>query len=250
MAEYVYRPVIGVAKGLFGALRLRIDIRGEENVPASGGGIVLINHVSYLDFALAGLPFWRTQRRLIRFMAKKQVFEHRVSGPLMRGMRHIPVDRSAGAASLRHALGALRAGELIGVFPEATISPSYCLAPFKSGAARMATLTGTPVIPVIVWGSQRVLTKGHSFELRSAIGTPVSITVGKLIHPSELPNGRSGTVLLEKSMHELLDEAQRRYPPPAPGAPAWWQPAHLGGSAPPRPAWPDGAGPDAAGPGA
>ncbi|WP_462203421.1 lysophospholipid acyltransferase family protein [Frankia sp. CcWB3] len=241
MAEYVYRPVVSMVRGLFGALRLRLDIQGTENIPASGGGIVLINHVSYLDFALAGLPFWIAERRLVRFMAKKAVFDHRISGPLMRGMHHIPVDREAGAASLRHALDALRAGELVGVFPEATISPSYCLATFKTGAARMAAHTKVPVIPVILWGSQRIFTKGRPFSLRDAIGVRVSITVGRPVQLTELGKGRDGTALLEKVMNELLDDAQRRYPRPAPGEPDWWLPAHLGGSAPPRPADQDAA---------
>ncbi|SNQ46885.1 1-acyl-sn-glycerol-3-phosphate acyltransferase [Frankia canadensis] len=233
MAEYVYRPVVAVAKGLFGALRLRIDIQGVENIPASGGAVVLINHISYLDFALAGLPFWQAGRRPVRYMAKKAVFDHRVAGPLMRGMHHIPVDRQAGAASLREALTALRAGELVGVFPEATINPSYCLASFKSGAARMATHTKVPVIPVILWGSQRTLTKGHPFRPREAVGTPITITVGTPVPPSELADRRAGTDVLHKVMVDLLDTAQRGYPRPAPGQPDWWLPAHLGGSAPP-----------------
>lgn len=239
MAEYVYRPVIAVARGLFGALRLQLDVRGAENIPSSGGGIVLINHVSYLDFALAELPFWTVRQRLVRFMAKKEVFDHRISGPLMRGMHHIPVDRQAGAASLRDALKALRAGEFVGVFPEATISPSYCLASFKSGAARMAAHTDVPVIPVILWGSQRVLTKGHPFRLRDAAGTPISITVGRPVPPAELADRQTGTDVLHKVMTELLDEAQRSYPRPSPGEPDWWLPAHLGGSAPPPPIQPD-----------
>ncbi|MCK9920352.1 1-acyl-sn-glycerol-3-phosphate acyltransferase [Frankia sp. AgPm24] len=233
MAEYVYRPVVGVAKGLFAGLRLRIDMQGVEHIPASGGAIVLMNHVSYLDFALAGLPFWAAGRRPVRFMAKKAVFDHRIGGPLMRGMHHIPVDRKAGAGSLREALQALRAGELVGVFPEATISPSFCLAPFKSGAARMAASAGVPVIPMVIWGSQRVLTKGRPLRPREAIGTPITITVGEPVPAAELADRQAGTDLLYKVMTNLLDTAQRGYPRPGAGEPDWWLPAHLGGSAPP-----------------
>ncbi len=238
MAEYVYRPVISLAIGVFRALDLKLDIRGQEHVPARGGAIVLINHVSYLDFALSGVPFWYAQRRLVRFMAKAEVFQHPVGGPLMRGMHHIPVDRAAGAASFREAVAALRSGELVGVFPEATIHPHFCLAPFKSGATRMAAAGGVPVIPVIVWGSQRILTKGRKRTLRTARHTPVSITVGKPVPPADLANRKAGTELLVEVMTKMLDEAQRRYPAPAPGEPDWWQPAHLGGSAPPPPAGP------------
>ncbi|WP_007514877.1 MULTISPECIES: 1-acyl-sn-glycerol-3-phosphate acyltransferase [Pseudofrankia] len=235
MAEYVYRPVISVALGLFRALDLKLDVRGQENIPATGGAVVLINHISYLDFALAGVPFWRERGRMVRFMAKKSTFESKVTGPLMRGMHHIPVDRAAGAGSLRLATEALRAGELVGVFPEATIHPHYCLAPFKTGAARMAREADVPVIPLVLWGSQRVLTKGQPRNLRAARHTPVSLTVGAPIPPSDLADPAAGTALLFDAMSRLLDEDQRRYPPPAPGEPDWWQPAHLGGSAPPRP---------------
>jgi 1-acyl-sn-glycerol-3-phosphate acyltransferase len=238
MAEPVYRPVISVALSLFRALDLKLDVRGEENIPATGGGVVLINHVSYLDFALAGVPYWRAQKRFVRFMAKKSTFEHKISGPLMRGMHHIPVDRSAGAGSLRAAVEALRAGELVGVFPEATIYPHYCLAPFKSGAARMAAEAGVPVIPTVLWGSQRVLTKGQPRNLRKARHTPILISIGAPVPPSELTDATAGTALLADVMGRLLDEVQRRYPAPAPGEPDWWQPAHLGGSAPPRPELP------------
>src|SRR3982750_1416647 len=113
MAEPVYRPVILVARGVFRYLGLRFDITGEENVPATGGGVVAMNHTGYLDFALAGLAF-RPKKRMVRFMAKKEVFDHKVSGPLMRGMKHIPVDREAGAGSFDAAVDALRRGELVG----------------------------------------------------------------------------------------------------------------------------------------
>ena len=231
----MYRPVISVALGLFRTLDLKLDVRGQENIPATGGAVVLMNHISYLDFALAGVPFWQAQKRMVRFMAKKSTFDSKVTGPLMRGMHHIPVDRDAGAASLRVAIERLRAGELVGVFPEATIHPHYCLAPFKSGATRMAAMANVPVIPMILWGSQRVMTKGQPRNLRKARHTPISLTVGAPIPPAELADATAGTALLYETMSTMLDDAQRRYPPPAPGAPDWWQPAHLGGSAPPRP---------------
>ncbi|WP_239310818.1 MULTISPECIES: 1-acyl-sn-glycerol-3-phosphate acyltransferase [unclassified Frankia] len=232
MADLVYKPVARFALGVFKALDLTLDVRGQERVPAIGGCVVAINHVSYLDFALAGVPFWYSHRRLVRFMAKHEVFTHPLAGPLMRGMRHIPVDRSAGAGSYRHAVRALRAGELVGVFPEATVGRSFCLQPFKSGAARMAAEAGVPILPVIVWGSQRILTKGRPRNFRAARGTPVSITVGEAIPAVDLKDAQAGTQLLADAMAKLLADAQRDYPPPPPGESPWWLPAHLGGCAP------------------
>ena len=83
----------------------------------------------------------------------------------MRGMHHIPVDRGAGASSFRAAVQALKAGEIVGVFPEATISRAFELKDFKSGAVRMAQAADVPLIPMAIWGSQRVWTKGHPKRL-------------------------------------------------------------------------------------
>jgi 1-acyl-sn-glycerol-3-phosphate acyltransferase len=224
----VYRCVAHAAVGLFRALDLRIDIVGGEHIPATGGAVVAVNHTGYLDFALAALPFWRERGRLVRFMAKQEVFTHRVSGPLMRAMGHIPVDRAAGAASFRAAVEALRAGELVGVFPEATISRSFCLREFKSGATRMARAAGVPLIPVTLWGSQRVWTKGRKPTIRAARHIPISITIGA---PLRTERGPAADATLAEAMSALLDATRARYPE-RPGADPWWVPAHLGGTAP------------------
>ena len=136
-----------------------------------------INHVGYLDFTYAGFAA-RPAHRLVRFMAKDEVFTHRLSGPLMRGMHHIPVDREAGAGSYRAAVDALRAGEIVGVFPEATISRSFELKDFKAGAARMAAEAGVPLLPTVIWGSQRVWTKGRPKRL-GRTKVPISVWVGR-----------------------------------------------------------------------
>ena len=122
MAEIVYPPVMATARTLFRVLDYRFHLEGTEHVPRSGGAVLVSNHISYLDFIFAGfgaLP----AKRLVRFMAKKDVFDHRISGPLMRGMHHIPVDREAGAGSYATALRMLKAGEVVGVFAEAHDQP-------------------------------------------------------------------------------------------------------------------------------
>jgi 1-acyl-sn-glycerol-3-phosphate acyltransferase len=220
--------VARIALGLFHALDVRFDVAGQEHIPATGGGVVVVNHTGYLDFALAGTPFWRERRRLVRFMAKQEVFTSRVTGPLMRAMHHIPVDRAAGAASFRAAVEALRAGELVGVFPEATISRSFCLKEFKSGATRMARSAGVPLIPVTLWGSQRVWTKGRKPTIRAARHIPISITIGAPLTPGRGPATETALVGV---MNDLLDATRARYPE-APGDDPWWVPAHLGGTAP------------------
>jgi 1-acyl-sn-glycerol-3-phosphate acyltransferase len=236
MREYVYRPVIRTALGLFRALDFRFDLRGVDNLPAAGGAVVAANHVSYFDFMFVGLAAHHRNRRLVRFMAKQAVFDHPVSGPLMRGMHHIPVDRAAGAAAYRAAVDALRRGELVGVFPESTISRSYVPRPMKSGAARMALEAGVPLVPVVTWGAQRVWTVGR--RPRWLRHVPVSIWVDR---PLELREGESAAELTERlaaRLRELVEEVLRQYPD-RPGAVRvgpddgdWWLPAHVGGSAP------------------
>ena len=143
MADRVYPPVIAAARAMFATLGLHFLESGTENVPTSGGAVLVANHVSYLDFIFAGLAA-HPSHRLVRFMAKESIFKHPIAGPLMRGMHHIPVDREAGASSYAAALRALRAGEIVGVFPEATISRAFELKDFKSGAVRLAMSSGVP----------------------------------------------------------------------------------------------------------
>lgn len=231
MHDYVYRPVIRVALTLFRILGFRFDVRGVENIPAAGAAVLASNHVSYFDFMFVGFAAHQRDRRLVRFMAKKAVFEHRISGPLMRGMHHIPVDRSAGSAAYIHAVEALRSGELVGVFPESTISRSYVPRPMKKGAARMALEAEVPLIPVVVWGGHRVWTVARKPHWQRRV--PVTIWVDE---PLPISPGDSADIVtdrLAQRLRELVDKALTEYPDrPGPAEDGWWLPAHLGGSAP------------------
>lgn len=226
--EPAYGTVIAGVHLLWRVQGLRFTITGTEHLPATGGAVVAINHTGYLDFTFAGLPFYRQRpRRLIRFMAKQEVFDHSVTGPVMRKLRHIPVDRSSGAASFDAAVQALKSGELVGVYPEATISRSFELKEFKSGAARMAIAADVPIIPHIVWGAQRIWTKDHPKKMwRPKV--PISIMVGEPIPPTLPPNEL--TALLRSRMQHLLEQVQDAYGPYPPGE--FWVPHRLGGGAP------------------
>jgi 1-acyl-sn-glycerol-3-phosphate acyltransferase len=225
-----YRLVIRLALVVFRLLRFRFDVRGSEHVPATGGAVICSNHVSYLDFTFLGLAAL-PQHRLVRFMAKISVFANRFPGPLMRAMHHIPVDRKAGAAAFDLAVRALKDGEVVGVFPEATISSSFRLKELKAGAARMAIDAAVPVLPAAVWGGQRLFTKHHPIDLRR--GVAVTVVLGEPIRPEPGEEPRELLQRIRAAMEALLDEAQRTYPqPPAGPEDLWWQPAHLGGTAP------------------
>jgi 1-acyl-sn-glycerol-3-phosphate acyltransferase len=231
MPELVYPPVIAAAKTMFRVLDLKITVDGAHHVPRTGGAVMASNHVSYLDFIFCGLGA-HPAKRLVRFMAKKSVFTHKVSGPLMRGMRHIPVDRRAGAGSYATAVSALRRGEVVGVFPEATISRSFTVKELKSGTTRMAAEAGVPVLPVALWGTQRLWTKGRPRTLTRR-HTPITILVGEPMDPAAYPDANAMTVDLKTRLSALVDRAQREYPDqPAGPDDTWWLPAHLGGTAP------------------
>ncbi|MCP2250602.1 lysophospholipid acyltransferase family protein [Lentzea aerocolonigenes] len=224
MSDRVYPPVIAAAKLMFKVLDLQITIEGAHHVPRTGGAVLASNHVSYLDFIFAGYGA-RPSGRLTRFMAKHEIFANKIAGPLMRGMHHIPVDRSAGQASYQQALSALRTGEVVGIFPEATISRSFTVKDIKSGANRLAHEAGVPLVPMALWGTQRLWTKGRPKNLTQR-HVPITILIGEPFEPSP---GDSGDGLLRKRLQDLLDTAQAGYPN-EPGA--WWAPAHLGGTAP------------------
>ena len=227
MRDLVYPPVIGFAKTAFKVLDLKLQLTGTENVPRTGGAVIAINHISYVDFILGGygaLP----SKRLVRFMAKESLFRSRYSGPLMRGMHHIPVDRGAGATSYQQAIGYLGAGEVVGVFPEATISRSFELKEFKSGTVRMAAEAAVPLIPMILWGTQRMLTKDHPRDF--ARHRTIAITIGPPMTVADDDDPAEATAQLRSTMTGMLDRTIRAYPEQPAGA--WWLPASYGGSAP------------------
>ena len=181
MRDISYPPIIATAKVLFRVLGLRFQMSGTEHVPTSGGALLAFNHVSYIDFVLGGLAA-QPSKRVVRFMAKREVFDHSIAGPVMRSMHHISVDRGDGAASLDEALRYLKDGEVVGIFPEATISRSFEVKELKSGAARIAAQAGVPLIPVVLWGTQRLMTKDHPRDFSR--GKTIGIRVGEPLYPS------------------------------------------------------------------
>jgi 1-acyl-sn-glycerol-3-phosphate acyltransferase len=231
MPDLVYPPVVALAKTMFRMLDMRITVEGGEHIPRQGGAVIACNHVSYLDFIFCGLGA-QPSRRLVRFMAKQEIFAHWLGGPLMRGMKHIPVDRDAGLGSYKAALAALKAGEVVGIFPEATISQSFTVKEIKNGASRLAAAAGVPLVPMALWGTQRMWTKGRPRDLTRR-HLPITILAGEPMHPARRDSADEVAAELRARMAELLGRAQLEYPdqPAGPGD-DWWLPAHLGGSAP------------------
>ena len=228
MAELVYSPVIGLFRALWKSLDIQFVFEGQENLPKKGGAVIASNHVSYLDFAFIGTGALHT-KRYIRFMAKKAAFDNKFAGPLLRGMKHISVDRDNGSASFVTALRALRDGEIIGIFPEATISTSFEIKGMKSGAVRLAIGAQVPVIPVVIWGSQRIWTKGVPKDFRRK-SVPVHIHYGEPMFFAKDADVEKSETILRNKMIEMLHKLQDKYPDSHVGE--RWAPQRLGGTAP------------------
>lgn len=230
--ETVYnRIIVTLAKQVLRAQGITATVVGVENIPATGGAMLVMNHTGYYDFVFGMMPAHLRGKRLVRFMAKKEIFDVPVIGKLMNVMKHVPVDRERGATSIAPTIEALRAGKLVGIFPEATISRSFELKDFKTGAVRIADAADAPLIPMACWGSQRIWTKGGKKNL-GRTKLPVRIHVGEPVDPSGDPE--EATVRLKAAVQALLDDARAGYEaehgPFDPGAD--WLPVSMGGSAP------------------
>ncbi len=225
MTELTYSAIIRTAKLAFRAIGQQITVTGLEYMPRTGGALVAVNHISYVDFVYGGVPIDAVGRRP-RFMAKRELFDHRVTGPIVRACRHIEVDRADGESSLAVALDFLRRGEVVGIFPEATISRAMEIKPLKTGAVRIAAAAAVPLVPVVVWGTQRMMTKDHDKDFSR--GKAITISVGPPVPLTG--DALADTASLKSAMSGLLGRAIREYPQHEPGA--WWVPASYGGSAP------------------
>lgn len=229
MRDYTYPTVVMAAKTMFKVLGQKITIMGEENIPLEGGALLTFNHVGYIDFVYGGLAAQPRNKRLVRFMAKKEIFDHPVGGPIMRSLHHIPVDRGDGIGSFHHAVDYLRKGELVGIFPEATISRAMEVKDLKNGAVRIAQEAGVPIIPVALWGTQRLLPKGQKRDLTR--GRSIHIKVGAPFMPTG-KDANDETLRLHDALSALVDETIQGFPADEQPAGSWWLPAKFGGGAP------------------
>jgi 1-acyl-sn-glycerol-3-phosphate acyltransferase len=142
------------------------------------------NHLSYLDPWAHG-HFVTEAGRRPRFLAKQELFDNWFSGMVLRGAGQIPVRRGAGdAQALERGIAALRAGEVVVVYPEGTSQstpPDYTPGTGKTGVARLAIATGTPILPVATWGGQYVWRRSGRQNLK--FGRPIWVVAGSQIVP-------------------------------------------------------------------
>ncbi len=197
----------------------RFTVNGVEHVPAEGPVILVSNHRSYFDVAALALVAARVGRPM-RFMGKQELFDAPVVGQLARALGGIPVDRDAKPGeSMRMATAALRAGEALFVLPQGTIPRGEAffdpVLHGKTGAARLAAETGAPVIPVGVWGTEKVWARSAKVPNVTNVAHPprVTVTVGPPVHLG-LADAVADTAALMSAVVDLLpDEAREVHVP-------------------------------------
>src|ERR1700753_3958521 len=223
--EPVFRTLEITAKALVAATGTKITYQHIERIPSTGGAVIAINHTSYVDWLPAALAVEARGRR-IRYMIKAEMQQVKVVNFLIKHTKTIPVDRRSGAGAYAEAVRLLRAGELVGLMPEATISRSFELKDFKTGAARMALEARVPTIPLFVGVPRRIGTKKH----RRNVGykkIPVIVAAAPPLPPTG--DAEQLDAALREGMTSLLHRVQQEYPHPEG---AFWVPRRLGGSAP------------------
>lgn len=238
--ERTYRAAVALGRAGMRALGLTVDAVGLEHLPTSGPVLVAATHVSYPDFLFLQAAALPTQRYL-RFMTRHDVWNVPVLARRMDAMRHIPVDREAPAAAYVRARRLLRDGEAVCAFPEAGISYSYTVRSLMRGVASLARETGAPVVPVALWGSQRVYSVGvpdeRGREPRPDLtrGRRVDVAFGEPFTIAPSDDLTASTCRLGELLTDQLEGLQRLpHHLPAPGEVAPWYPSHLGGHAPTR----------------
>ena len=186
---------------------IKRDWRGAEKLPQSGAAIVVCNHLSYVD-PLTFTHFLYNNGRAPRYLGKESVFRIPIIGTVIRGAGQIPVSRESKDAvkGLEHAIAVLKAGHLLGVYPEGTLTRDEHLWPMraKTGVARLALITGAPVYPCASWGPEKVLPP-YSKKLRLFPRTKVSIIMGDPVDLSRWQGRHDDPVAIEEAADHIMD---------------------------------------------
>ena len=197
----------------------RFDMAGLENVPARGPVLLAANHRSYFDVAALALVA-RGIGRPVRFLGKKEIFDAPVVGMIARAIGGIPVDRGGGSSQpLRAAESALKAGEVVIVLPQGTIPRGHDffdpVLHGKTGTARLAASTGAAVVPVGLWGTEKVWPRSSRVPDFTLVRNPpkVTVRVGRPLSLS-LTDARADTETIMQAISALLPaEARVRHEP-------------------------------------
>ncbi|MGQ0576776.1 MAG: lysophospholipid acyltransferase family protein [Pseudonocardia sp.] len=183
----------------------RNRFEGREHLPATGGVLVVANHISHLDPVYTALQVHRA-RRVPRFLAKDSLWKVPVLGAVLRGSGQIPVYRETAdaQASLRAGSAALTGGKAVVIYPEGTITrdPQGWPMHSRTGVARLALTTDVPVVPMVHWGTREVL-DGYNKRFRPLPRTTVTVRCGPPVDISAY-RGRAVDAALLREVTDLL----------------------------------------------
>jgi putative phosphoserine phosphatase/1-acylglycerol-3-phosphate O-acyltransferase len=190
------------------------DIAGTEHIPAVGPAIIVGNHRSYFDVAAMALTIAKTER-MVRFLGKKEVFDAPVIGQIASAMGGIRVERGTGSDEpLKAAAEALENGDMVAIMPQGTIprGPAFFEPKLRGrwGAARLAAMTGAPVIPVGLWGTEKVWPRSARFpNVLNVVEPPeVRVRVGTAV-PLKYKSADADTKKIMKAIMDLLPPESR-----------------------------------------
>ncbi len=203
---------------------MRWTVEGTHLIPPRGPVILASNHVSYLDPLMLGYVADRRGRHA-RFLAKAELFDKQPLGALLRTLGQIPVARGGDKAAdaLSAAVEALRRGRCVVVFPEGTISLDLEPMVGKTGTARLARTSGVPVLPVGLWGAQRIMFKGRKPDWRW--GVAETAVVGAPLRVAPTDDVREATDRIMGAVCRCVARARELYPQrPAAGDDWWYRP--------------------------
>ena len=218
---------------------VKFTVTGEENLPTEGGFLLVSNHLSNVD-PLCLCWYFMKRNTAVRFLAKKSMFSVPVFGWIIKGMGLIPVNRDSNpSAVLAPTREALTAGEVVGIYPEGTLTrdPDQWPMEFKSGAARLALDTGVTVIPLSQWGPQDIMAPYNAKGMDMRPGRRISYHFGAPVDLSDLigPAGsedhdavNAATARILQAVREGVGQLRGLPVPDSVWAPAtqagpWWE---------------------------
>jgi 1-acyl-sn-glycerol-3-phosphate acyltransferase len=212
LAKVVVPPVI--------RFWVRLDCQGLRNIPSHGPVVIAANHISYFDPLCLGVLIHSAGRQ-VRFLAKSELYRNPLLGAILRGAGQIPVYRETRGAgqALVHAVEAMREGAAVAIYPEGTTTrnPDFSPMAAKNGVARLAALTGAPVVPVGQWGAHLLFTRGKLGPFRRGIrvveraGPAIDLGLAPDAPLSELNQARDKVMA---AIAGLVEEAKAGWHPP------------------------------------
>ncbi len=203
-------PVYGICHAFLDIMAgacFRGDVAGTENLPGSGGYLLASNHASFLDPPLVGLPV----NQQVCFFARKSLWKPGIAAWWLDAVGCIPVDRdgSSDITAMKRVIQAVKSGRVVILFPEGTRTPDGRLQEPKPGVGLLACRTGAPVVPARIFGSYEALGRGGGLRL----GTPVSITYGRPLQPSDYDHPADGKERYPRAAARIMAAIAALEPP-------------------------------------